>query len=789
VSSVGAQLGNGVTLAVSRDRELWLDAVRCIALFRVLAWHAFGAAAITYVVSAVPAMFFVTGSLLAKSLSHRPAHDVLVDRARRVLVPLAAFSAVVIGAMVAAWVTVPSPRTELPWRGLVLWFLPVADPGGSAWEGGYVSSPLWYLRALLWLFLLSPLLLRLFRRWPVATLVGPAVAVVVLDLVGRQPAWVVPGLPDLVWQAGDIALYAVFLVLGFAHRLGRLERLSPSGWLAVIVASGAAAAAWMLTQPVPGLVVNNSHPAHLLVGLAWLGAIMMARPWLERLARAPRAGAAVAWVTQRTMTIYLWHAAALLVTRHALARLGDLPAGIWSAGLVAGTAAVMTVVVLVFGWIEDRAGGRPARLWPGTGRALAADGSTGRRPAVPARARRFAIPAATGLAAVVLASSVAGGASAEATSFRAPVPSQAPPRATFKVASAGAAVTGQAVQPSRLFARVGQGIVWSPRTLAPAVPSDLAGALQGEIEQWGDEEAVPGAQVGVLLPRQATWTGAFGTDPFAPGPVTVASRFDLTSATKSFTAALVYQLADVGLVAFDGPLPALDAVPGFRDHATMTPRQLLGHRSGLVNYRDTPAYRADPLGIDTAEEAVAAAVAQPRTSRPGVRAEYSSTNYLVLSLLVGQASGRTFDELLAEWLLRPLRLTRTSQLPPGPGAPNSGTSGVVTDPRDLLRWGAAAYRDRAVSSDRSFADMAGIDPASSLGPGTVGMCPCGKTPGGKPWWEWIGYTGSTTAVLYSAARDMVFVIRVTDDLWQPGRFDTVLDLATRLDDLISRGRD
>ena len=39
-------------------------AVRAIAIVRVVAWHAFGAAAITYFVAAMPAMFFVTGSLL-----------------------------------------------------------------------------------------------------------------------------------------------------------------------------------------------------------------------------------------------------------------------------------------------------------------------------------------------------------------------------------------------------------------------------------------------------------------------------------------------------------------------------------------------------------------------------------------------------------------------------------------------------------------------------------------------------------------------------------------------------
>ena len=767
------------------SREGWLDAVRAVALARVILWHAFGAAAITYVLSAVPAMFFVTGSLLAKSLDRRPARAVLVDRARRLLVPLAAFSGTAVAVMAIAWVVAPSATTELPWRGLVTWFLPLADPSGSDWEGGYLSSPLWYLRALLWLLLLSPLLLRATRWQPAVALGVPVAAVMALDWVGRHPGWVVPGLPDLVWQAGDVALYAVFLVLGFAHRDGLLDRIGTAAWLAVAGASGLAVAAWMLTQPVPGLVINNSHPAHLLAGLAWLAVLLASRGALEALTATRVAGRAVVWVIQRTMTIYLWHAAALIVTRLALGRVGPLPVGVWSMAFLAGTAAVMTLLILTFGWVEDLAAGRPARLWPG----LARHGSLPLRPvaAPPERRARPAlgVPAAAGLAVLVMASSVIGGAPAGAVGPRPPVPSQAPPRPTFRTAAAGFAVADDHGPRSALFARVGGGIVWAPEELAPAVPTALAGALQREVEAWGDAHGVPGAQVGLLRPHAASWTGAFGVDPFAGTTLTTGTRFDVTSTTKSFTAALVFQLAEERLVDLDSGLPALAAAPDLDDHAAMTPRQLLAHRSGLVGYRDTKEFAENPHGVDSAEAAVAAAARAARTMAPGLRAEYSSTNYLVLGLLVEQVTGRPFDDLLAERLLEPLGLDRTTHSPPAPAAPNAGTAGIVSDVADQLRWGAAAFRDRAVTSHPDFGAMAGIDPASSLGPGTVGMCPCGRTDAGDPYWEWVGYTGSTTAVQYSAARDLVFTIRVTDDLWQAGRFESVLDLAARLDDLMA----
>ena len=42
------------------QREVFLDAIRVIALVRVVLWHALGLPVLTYLVAAVPTMFFVT---------------------------------------------------------------------------------------------------------------------------------------------------------------------------------------------------------------------------------------------------------------------------------------------------------------------------------------------------------------------------------------------------------------------------------------------------------------------------------------------------------------------------------------------------------------------------------------------------------------------------------------------------------------------------------------------------------------------------------------------------------
>ena len=344
--------------------ERALDALRAIALIRVVLWHTYGNAAITYVVAAVPTMFFVTGSLFAKSAERRPVAEVVRNRVRRIFVPLWAFSAVGLLAMSVAHRVDGTEATDVPWRGIWLWFVPLADPNGSPWEGGHLSAPLWFVRAMLWVLLAAPLLLAAARRYPVQLLAGCGAAVLALDLVGRHPSWRIGALPDLVWQSGDVVLYATFFSLGVLHRWGTFRQLRSPHLGGIALASAVLAAAWITTQPVPKHVVNNSHPAHLLVGLAWLAVALAALPLLERAAATRPFEGAISLLSQRSFTIYLWHPVGIVVSFVAIGRVGRLPFGMWSAALLLGTVAVTSVLVITFGAIEDVASRKTIRWWP-----------------------------------------------------------------------------------------------------------------------------------------------------------------------------------------------------------------------------------------------------------------------------------------------------------------------------------------------------------------------------------------------------------------------------------------
>ena len=123
----------------------------------------------------------------------------------------------------------PSPTghafatTHVPWRNLVWWIVPLNDPHGSQWEAGWMSSPLWYLRALLWMIIASPVLLWAIRRAPTRTLLALATGVFLIDLAARHPGWPLQT-THTPWLVGDFFLYAFFLCLGFLHRVTGCSR-------------------------------------------------------------------------------------------------------------------------------------------------------------------------------------------------------------------------------------------------------------------------------------------------------------------------------------------------------------------------------------------------------------------------------------------------------------------------------------------------------------------------------------------------------------------------------------
>lgn len=136
------------------------------------------------------------------------------------------------------------------------------------------------------------------------------------------------------------------------------------------------------------------------------------------------------------------------------------------------------------------------------------------------------------------------------------------------------------------------------------------------------------------------------------------------SNTKTYTAVVVLQLVQEGLVELDAPienyLPGLVKGEGI-DPTKITVRHLLQHTSGLPEYTD--ALAGDLLSLRdvymSPRTVLDAGLAQPALFQPGERWEYSNTGYIVLGLLIEQVTQRPLGEQVTERIVDKLGLKHT----------------------------------------------------------------------------------------------------------------------------------
>ncbi|MFD0316628.1 acyltransferase family protein [Streptomyces flavalbus] len=354
--------GDGAgTVPVGGGRDRYFDALRALALVRVVTYHAFGWAWAGLVFPSMGIMFALAGTLMARSLE-RPAVTVLRDRIRRLLPPFWFWGAFVVLAMlVHGW---------MPGWQIVYWVVPLGDPPGNAW-GEQAWEVLWYLRTYLWFVLLSPPLLWLFRRAPVAVLGLSLAPVLVLTFVWQPP--------DDRFGTGlwDLSTYLCCWLVGFAHREGVLRRLPPVAVALLSVAALGYGGWYALAHQAEygGYDLDDDPLAQAFWSAGFVTPLMYAKARfgfdLAGLARFRRLDRLVTVFNARAVTVYLWHEIALVLAVPLIDRCWEVPAfeahlPLESQWFMFGVAWVLIgAFVLLCGWVEDVAARKPPRLVPG----------------------------------------------------------------------------------------------------------------------------------------------------------------------------------------------------------------------------------------------------------------------------------------------------------------------------------------------------------------------------------------------------------------------------------------
>jgi len=320
-------------------RERYLDTLRAAAIVRVVVYHMFPVAWLSYAFPAMGVMFGIGGSLMALSLdrSNGAPDRVLASRVRRLLPAFWALGAVLVPAMLlSGWADRPH------WPNLLLWLVPLAPPPGDTWALP-ATNVLWYIVTYLWLVLPSPMLLWAYRRWPLRTALVPLALVLVVGDAG---------------VVSDLATFGACWVAGFAHRDGALRRMARPLLAAVAAACVAAGVSWVLIFTPGERDLNEIPPAQALYSLGFVLVLLRLSPPLD----SRPLDRVVSALNRRAVTIYLWHNPAIATSFV----VGDA-VGAWhlgDVGYLAVALALLLLPVTLLGWIEDVSSRRPARLLP-----------------------------------------------------------------------------------------------------------------------------------------------------------------------------------------------------------------------------------------------------------------------------------------------------------------------------------------------------------------------------------------------------------------------------------------
>lgn len=157
---------------------------------------------------------------------------------------------------------------------------------------------------------------------------------------------------------------------------------------------------------------------------------------------------------------------------------------------------------------------------------------------------------------------------------------------------------------------------------------------------------------------------AAGIGDLATGEAATPGEVRIASNTKTFTATVVMQLVDEGVVELDAAieqyLPGLIHGDGV-DGSQITIRQLLQHTSGLPDYTALVASEVSASVTDyiSPRDLLDMALALPAQFAPGEDWIYTNTNYLVLGLLIERLELRPLHEVIDTRIVQPLGLERT----------------------------------------------------------------------------------------------------------------------------------
>ena len=191
-----------------------------------------------------------------------------------------------------------------------------------------------------------------------------------------------------------------------------------------------------------------------------------------------------------------------------------------------------------------------------------------------------------------------------------------------------------------------------------APKADLDAALKKSFKK----SDAPGVVAAVQTPRY-TWVGALGVADRASGEsMTPDMHHRIGSVTKTFTATLLLQAAEEGLLSLDDTIEQY--VKGVPNGDKITLRQMSNMTSGIASYTADEQWAkellSDPHRVWKPEELAQIGIKNSPLFDPGTEWFYSNTNYTLLGLVLEKMTDKPIGQLYREQIIEPLDLKNTS---------------------------------------------------------------------------------------------------------------------------------
>ena len=181
---------------------------------------------------------------------------------------------------------------------------------------------------------------------------------------------------------------------------------------------------------------------------------------------------------------------------------------------------------------------------------------------------------------------------------------------------------------------------------------------------------VPGLAISILHNGKSVYEKGFGARNLEENlPMTPNSLIGIGSISKSFTALLILKLREKGLLDLDDPVNKYLEIEPFISHPDIHIAHLLSHSSGIpsvdaqwlpiaITYGDYQ--RIYPI---SSLDDYLFHLSETKTEiffKPGEKFFYNNDMFTLLGMIIEKVTGKTFEEVLSEEILKPLEMIRAT---------------------------------------------------------------------------------------------------------------------------------